>query len=316
MEFPFSSLDQLKSVHARIKPGIHKTPVMVSASFNKRAENQTWFKCENFQRTGSFKFRGALSAVDSLSDTERQKGVATHSSGNFAQAVALAANLSHLTARIVMPENAPEIKKAAVRSYMGIITECPPGLQNREKALLTIKEKFGCTELHPSNQIEVIEGNGTISLEFLEEIPELEAIITPVGGGGLLAGTALAAKQINPDIRIFAGEPANADDAFKSLHSGVIQPSINPETIADGLKTQLGDVNFPIIIEYVEDILRVEEEEIIEAMKFIWQRMKIIIEPSSAVPVAAVLKHPEIFGGMKTGIILSGGNVQLDQLPF
>ncbi len=316
MAFPFSSLDQLKKVHARIKTGIHETPVLVSSSFNNLAGNQTWFKCENFQRTGSFKFRGALNAVTSLKPEEKKLGVATHSSGNFAQAVALAANLNQVQARIVMPENAPEIKKAAVRTYQGIITECPPGLQNREQTLLSLKNQFGCIELHPSNQIEVIEGNASIVLEFLEQVPELEAIITPVGGGGLLAGTALAAKQINPKIRIFAGEPSNADDAYRSLHSGIIQPSLNPDTIADGLKTQLGNVNFPIILEYVEEIFRVEEEEIIEAMKFIWQRMKILIEPSSAVPVAAILKHPGIFKGMRTGIILSGGNVQLDHLPF
>ncbi|MFW6248860.1 MAG: pyridoxal-phosphate dependent enzyme, partial [Bacteroidota bacterium] len=230
--------------------------------------------------------------------------------------VSLAANILKTPATVIMPSTAPLVKKNAVRSYGAKLIECEPTLEARVKTTENFSKKTGAVILHPSDQKEVIDGNATACMELLEDIPDLEVIITPVGGGGLLAGTALAAKAINPSISLYAGEPMAADDAYWSLKKGTIQPSINPSTIADGLKTQLGDRNFPIIQKYVNEIIRVEEVEIIEAMKWVWERMKIIIEPSSAVPVAAIWKENNYFKGKKTGIIISGGNVELDKLPF
>lgn len=312
----FSLLDDLKITHQLLGKYIHNTPVLTSQSFNELSGTNCFFKCENFQKTGAFKMRGALNAILNLSEKERLRGVATHSSGNFAQAVALSARLLNVNATIVMPYTAPKVKKDAVRSYGGNIIECQPDLSTRESTLKNFCSSSGAIPLHPSNQKEVIDGNSTITIEFLKQLPDLETIITPVGGGGLLAGTALAAKQIKPDIEIYAGEPKEADDAYRSLHTGIIQPSNNPKTIADGLRTQLGDKNFPIIQKYVNNIILVEEEEIVHAMKWIWERMKIIIEPSSAVAVAAVLKQKHLFQNKKTGIIISGGNVELENLPF
>ncbi|MCF8380488.1 MAG: pyridoxal-phosphate dependent enzyme [Bacteroidales bacterium] len=312
----FTPLSELKVIHERQKPYIHNTPVLTSRSFNDLSGTKSYFKCENFQKMGAFKMRGALNGIMALNETEKSKGVVTHSSGNFAQAMCLSAKILGVKATVVMPRTAPKVKKDAVRSYGGFIIECEPTLEAREAAMNEFSRKTGAVTLHPSNQKEVIDGNSTAAIEILEAYPDLDAIITPVGGGGLLAGTALAAKQINPEILVYAGEPMNADDAFHSLRTGIIQPSINPETIADGLRTQLGDKNFPIIQKYVTEIIRVEESEIIFAMKWIWERMKIIIEPSSAVPVAAILKDPKLFMNKKIGIILSGGNVEMEKLPF
>jgi len=312
----FTNIDELRSIHKKQLPYIHKTPVYTSNSFNELSGAIAFFKCENFQKMGAFKMRGALNAVLSLNIDEKSRGVVTHSSGNFAQAMSLSAKLLGVKATVVMPSTAPQVKKDAVRSYGGAIIECEPNLKAREDTMAEFSKRTGAIPLHPSNQKEVINGNSSAVIELMDEVSDLEVIITPVGGGGLLAGTALAAKQINPNIQVYAGEPMNADDAYQSLKTGVIQPSLNPQTIADGLKTQLGDKNFPIIQKYVHSIIRVEESEIIFAMKWIWERMKIIIEPSSAVAVAAILKEPNTFRNKKIGIILSGGNVELEKLPF
>lgn len=312
----FKNIRELAYLHARMKGFIHRTPVITSASFNDLTKTKTFFKCENFQKMGAFKMRGAISALLNLTDEQKQRGVATHSSGNFAQAVALSARLLGVKAVIVMPKNAPEVKKDAVRGYGGEIVECASGLESRVQSLDEVVSASGAEKLHPSNQREVIEGNSTAVMELLEDVPDLDVVITPVGGGGLLAGTALAAKQLKPDIQIHAGEPFAVDDAYRSIKSGVIQPPTNKSTVADGLKTCLGDVNFPLILEYVDSIIRVTEDEIISAMKWIWERLKIVIEASAAVPVAAVLREKELFTGKRIGIILSGGNVELDKLPF
>jgi threonine dehydratase len=264
---------------------------------------------------GAFKMRGAVNAILSLSDDQKIKGVATHSSGNFAQAVALAARNTGIKAFIVMPSDAPVVKKSAVAGYGAYLIESQPGLKAREEMLQKVVEETGATFIHPSNNIDVIYGNATSAFELLTDYPDLQQIVTPVGGGGLLAGTALATKALNPSIEIYAGEPFGADDAYWSLRKGIIQPSINPQTIADGLKTQLGDINFPIIRQNVTDIIRVEENAIKSSMRIIWERMKIIVEPSSAVALAAVFTKPELFRNKKTGIILSGGNVDLSRLP-
>ena len=312
----FTKLNELRAIRSKLIPYIHNTPVLTSKSFNQLTGTDSFFKCENFQKMGAFKMRGALNAILNLSEEEKAKGVATHSSGNFAQAMCLSAKLLDVKATVVMPNTAPNVKKDAVRSYGGDIIECEPNLEARENTLLQFTTETGAIPLHPSNQKEVIEGNATAVIELLEKVPNLDVVITPVGGGGLLAGTALAAKQINPNIDIFAGEPMGADDAYHSLKTGIIQPSINPNTIADGLKTQLGDKNFPIIKEYVKEIIRVEDSEIITAMQWVWERMKIVIEPSSAVAVAAIIKEKKQFLNKRIGIIISGGNVELEKLPF
>lgn len=312
----FTPIEDLMMIRNRISPYIHRTPVMSSASFNRKAGCTVFFKCENFQRMGAFKMRGAMNAILALSAEDRAKGVVTHSSGNFAQAVALAAGSIGVKATVVMPTTAPAVKKQAVAGYGAEIIECEPTNKARAAKTEEIRRATGAVILHPSNQKEVIDGNASAAIELLEDVSELDSVITPVGGGGLLAGTALAVKGLNESIRVFAAEPAGADDAYRSLQTGVIQPSEHPETIADGLKTQLGEKNFPIIKKYTEEIIRVEEYEIISAMKFIWERMKIVVEPSAAVAPAAVLKSPEIFEGMKVGIIISGGNVDLNSLPF
>jgi len=299
-----------------IRPYAHHTPVLTCASLDQRVGAQVFMKCENLQKVGAFKFRGACNAVFSLTDEEAARGVATHSSGNHAQAVALAARLRGIPAYIVMPENAPAVKKAAVAGYGGQITFCKPTLEARETTTAQVMEKTGATVIHPYNDYRVIAGQGTAALELLEEIPDLDVIITPVGGGGLLSGTAIAAKGISPTIRVIAAEPEMADDAYRSLQAGHILPSENPKTIADGLLTSLGDKTFPIIQEYVEQIVTVSEEGILAAMKFIWERAKIIIEPSAAVPVALLWERKIDLSGLRVGLILSGGNIDLDKLPW
>jgi threonine dehydratase len=306
----------LIQVRNRIKPFIHKTPVLTSKLLNEKAACNLFFKCENFQKMGAFKMRGAANAILSLSEEERQNGVVTHSSGNFAQAVSLAARNSGIKAYIVMPENAPQVKKDAVRAYGGEIIECESTPQAREATANRIKEEKGASFLHPSNQDEVIYGNATAAMELLEDYPNLDVILTPVGGGGLIAGTALAAHYFSENCKVIGGEPMNVDDAYRSLISGKIETNDRFNTVADGLRTNLGDRNFPIIQKHVEKIIRVEEDEIVEAMKLIWERMKIIIEPSCAVPFAAVLKNKEEFKNKNVGIILSGGNVDVKNLPF
>jgi len=306
----------LIQVHNRIKPFIHKTPVITSQLINEITGAQLYFKCENFQKMGAFKMRGATNAILNLSEAERRKGVVTHSSGNFAQALALAAKKTNTQAFIVMPKNAPQVKKDAVNGYGGIIIECDSTPIAREEMAEKVRLEKGATFIHPSNDDHVIHGQGTATIELLEEHPQLEYVFTPVGGGGLIAGTALAAKYFSNKCNVIGGEPFNADDAYRSLKSGKIEYNETANTIADGLRTFLGDRNFPIIKENVDRIIRVEESEIILAMKLIWERMKIVIEPSSAVAFAAVLKEKEKFKGKEIGVIISGGNVDVNSLPF
>lgn len=310
------SKQDLRVVHENIRPYIHNTPVITSRLLNEMSGADLFFKCENFQRMGAFKMRGAMNAILNLPKTQQEKGVVTHSSGNFAQALSLAAKSIKIPAYIVMPSNAPQVKKDAVKGYGGQITECPPTLAAREEAAQMIVKKTGAAFIHPSNDLDVIYGQGTAALELLQEQPDLDVVVTPVGGGGLIAGTALAVHYFGKNCKTVGAEPFEADDAFRSLQSGKIEENEAANTIADGLKTQLGDKNFPLIRNLVSEIIRVEEKEIIAAMKFIWERMKIVVEPSSATALAAVLREKEKFKGQKIGIIISGGNVDLQKLPF
>lgn len=300
------------AAHGRIKPYIHQTPVLTSAGINSMAGSELFFKCENFQKIGAFKARGAMNAVLSLAPGDLVKGVATHSSGNHAQALARAAKLMGIRSYIVMPRNSPEIKKRGVRGFDGEIFECEPTLAARESMLADVIGKTGATEIHPFNNYDVIAGQATAAKELFEEIPNLDIIVAPVGGGGLLSGTALAASYFSPHTIVIAAEPAGADDTFRSMKSGKIEPS-QSDSIADGLLTSLGDKTFPIIYKHVAEVITVTESEIIAAMRLIWERMKIVVEPSCAVPLAAILKSASIFSGKKTGIILSGGNVDLER---
>lgn len=308
--------ESLIACHERIKPYIHNTPVLTSRLIDDMVGASLFFKCENFQKMGAFKMRGGVNAIMQLSEESREKGVVTHSSGNFAQAVSLAAKSLGVPAYIVMPSNAPKVKKEAVKGYGGQVIECEPNLKAREEAAQKIVDEKGATFLHPSNDLDVILGQGTACKELLESYPDLDYVIAPVGGGGLIAGTALAAHFFGENCKVIGGEPFEVDDAYRSLQSGKIETNITTNTIADGLKTQLGDQNFPIIKRHVEQIIRVTEDEIIEAMRMLWERLKIVCEPSCAVAFAAVLKEKELFSGKKVGIIISGGNVDLDNLPF
>ena len=310
------TLKDVKEAVKRVKPYVHHTPVLTSTTINGMLNALVFFKCENFQRMGAFKFRGAINAILQLSDEERARGVITHSSGNFAQALALAARSLETKAYIVMPSDAPAVKRKAVAGYGAHIIECAPGLKNRESTMLSQQKKTGASFIHPSNNINVILGNSTAVMEMASEIETMDVVIAPVGGGGLISGTALATNHLSYYIETIGAEPFGADDAFLSLKTGKIQASINPKTIADGLKTQLGDLNFPIIQKFVSKIIRVEESEIIESMKFIWERMKIVIEPSSAVAVAALFRNSSEFKNRRMGVILSGGNVDVSKLPF
>ena len=307
---------QLLDCHKRIRPYIHNTPVLSSRLISEHIGIEVFFKCENFQRAGAYKMRGATNAILQISAKERRKGVVTHSSGNFAQAVSLAAKSLGVKAHIVMPTSAPEVKKIGVRQYEGIIYECEPTLAARQAMADKIASETGATFLHPSNAINVIIGQGTAAMELLEEQPEINAIFCPVGGGGLIAGSALATHYFGKHCKVYGGEPYEADDAYRSLQSGKIEGNETVNTIADGLRTTLGDKNFPIIKEHVAGIIRVTEDEIIAAMRLVWERMKTIIEPSSAVALAALIRGKEDFQGQKVGIIISGGNVDLEKLPF
>lgn len=308
--------NRLVAAHKRIAPFIHRTPVLTSALINEIVEAEVFFKCENFQKMGAFKMRGATNAILQLTDEQQSRGVVTHSSGNHGQALALAARSIGVKAYIVMPANAPQVKKDAVRGYGGNITECEATLEAREAAAAKIKDEKGATFIHPSNDPEVIVGQGTSAKELLEEYPELNSIFVPVGGGGLIAGTALAALYFGTDCKVYGSEPLEADDAYRSLQSGKIETNQTANTVADGLRTNLGDQNFPIIQKGVERIIRVTEDEIVDAMRLIWTRLKIVCEPSCAVPLAALIKEKSRFKKQKLGIIISGGNVDLDNLPF
>ena len=300
----------------RIADYTHKTPVLTSKAINTIAGAELFFKCENFQKMGAFKMRGATNAILQLSDAQKGKGVVTHSSGNFAQALALAAKNLGIKSYIVMPNNAPEVKKKAVKGYGGEITECLPTLEARESTAKKIQEEKGASFVHPFNDFNVILGNASAGKELLEAHSDLDYIIVPVGGGGLISGTALSALSFAPSCKIIGAEPYEVDDAYRSLEADKIVHNTTTNTIADGLKTSLGDITFNIIKNHVSEIIRVTEEEIIEAMLLIWERMKIIIEPSSATALAAVLKSTSQFTNKKVGLMISGGNVDLQKLPF
>ena len=302
--------------HERIKPFIHNTPVLTSRLINELAGAHLFFKCENFQRMGAFKMRGAANSIMQLSDEQKQNGVVTHSSGNFAQALSLSAQSLGVTAYIVMPDSAPQVKKDAVKGYGGVLVECESTLEARERTSQEIVEKHGATFIHPSNDDHVILGQGTACKELLELHPNLDYVVTPVGGGGLIAGTALAAHYFGNQCKTVGGEPFEVDDAYRSLQSGQIETNSTTNTIADGLKTQLGDRNFPVIQKHVEEIIRVTEDEIIQSMRLLWERLKIVCEPSCAVALAAVFREKEKFKAQEIGIIISGGNVDLSRLPF
>ena len=308
--------EELLNAHKRILPYIHQTPVLTSHLLNDLAGAELFFKCENFQKMGAFKMRGAANAILQLSAAQKLKGVVTHSSGNFAQAVSLAAKSCGIKAYIVMPKNAPKVKKEAVIGYGGIVIESESTPVAREQKAEEVVNETGATFIHPSNDIPVIIGQGTATIELLNLHPNLNFVLAPVGGGGLIAGTALAAHYFGKNCQTIAGEPLKVNDAYRSFKSGIIESNESTNTIADGLRTQLGTNNFPIIQKYVSDIICVSEPEIIEAMKLIWERLKIVVEPSSAVAFAAVLHDKIRFKNKKIGIILSGGNVDLANLPF
>jgi threonine dehydratase len=307
----------VRAAQVRIAPYIHRTPVLTSAEFNALAGADLFFKCENFQKVGAFKARGAHNAVFSLSESEAARGVLTHSSGNHGAAVALAARCRGITAHIVVPENAMRSKVASIERYGGKVTFCPPTSAEREAMAAALLAKTGACLVHPYDDPAVIAGQGTAALEFLEAVPDLQIIMAPIGGGGLLSGTAIAAKALSAAIRVFGAEPIGANDAAQSLRAGHIVSKPESITMADGLRSaRLGDITFAVLRRELEDIVTVTEESIVEAMRLVWQIMKIVIEPSAAVAVAALFARPEVFRGKRVGVILSGGNVDLDHLPW
>jgi len=311
------TLEHIRSAAQRIAPYIHHTPVLSSALIDEIAGCHIDFKCENLQKVGAFKARGAHNAVLCLSETDRAQGVVTHSSGNHAAALSLAAKRLGVPAYIVMPHNSPGAKVAAVQAYGGEITFCEPTLEDRERTAAEVRAKTHACLIPPYDYAQVIAGQGTCVLEMAEQLPAPpDILITPVGGGGLLGGSAIAAKTLWPDALVWGAEPAGADDAQRSLRSGERQLQPAPDTIADGLRSSLGEQNFAIVLESVDDILTVQEETIIEAMKLVWSRMKLVIEPSAAVALAAILDHPQQFRGKKVALVISGGNVDLDNLPW
>lgn len=301
----------IELAHQRIAPLVHRTPVMTCASINKLTGCDIVFKCENFQKVGAFKYRGATNAVLSLTDNQADRGVCTHSSGNHAAALALAARLRGIKAHIVMPRNAPKIKVEAVEGYGGLITFCEPTLHAREEALEQIVARTGAETIHPYNRFEVICGQGTAAKELIEDAGAFDVVMAPVGGGGLMSGTALSANAMLRNSRPIGAEPLGAADAQQSLCKGRIVPSVSPRTVADGLLTSLGPLTFSVLAQQKVEILTACEASIVAAMRMVWERMKLVIEPSSAVPLAVITEHPERFRGQRVGIILSGGNVDL-----
>jgi threonine dehydratase len=313
-----TDIDAVRQAAERIRGHAHRTPVMTCAALDALAGRSLFFKCENLQKVGAFKMRGATNAVMSLTDDAAARGVVTHSSGNFAQALALAARIRGIPAHIVMPRTAPVVKKAAVEGYGGTIHLCEPTLKARETTAAAVVAETGGTFLHPYDHPDVIAGQGTCALELLEEVPDLDGIIAPIGGGGLMSGICIAARGLSPEIRLFAAEPEGADDAARSFAAGEFVPQTGPNTIADGLLTSLGELTWPIVRDHLECIVTVDEAAIIEAMRLVWSRMKTVIEPSAAVPVAAVISEDfrELPGLERLGVVLSGGNVDLDCLPW
>ena len=313
-----TDLKAIRAAAERIAGLAHRTPVATCATIDRLAGRQVFFKCEHLQKVGAFKFRGACNAVIKLSDEAAAQGVVTHSSGNHAQAVALAARMRGIAAHIVMPSDALAVKRRAVEGYGGRVIECEPTLAARDATAEAVIAETGATFIHPYDHPDIIAGQGTSALELLDQVPELDAIVVPVGGGGLISGICVAAKGIDPGIRIFAAEPLGADDAARSKAAGKLIPQTGPDTIADGLLTSLGELTWPIIRDHVERVVTVSEEEIVAAMRLAWERAKLLIEPSAAVAVAAVLSDTfrAIEGINRVGIVLSGGNVDLDRLPW
>lgn len=310
------TFDDVAAAHERIKPYIHRTPVLTSSYFNGLTGADLYFKCENFQKAGAFKARGASNAVFGLCEADARKGVATHSSGNHGLSLSYAAGRRGIPVTVVMPRTAPEAKKAAVRGYGGRVVECEPSTSSREAVFAEVVAETGADFVHPYNDPRVIAGQATCSKELVEEIGDLDAVIAPIGGGGMVSGSCLTLSKLSPATKIYAAEPKNADDACRSFKAGHIIADDAPETVADGLKVPLKELTWHFVSNYVTDILTATEEEIIDAMYLTWQRMKIVIEPSSAVPLATILKNRELFAGKRVGVILTGGNVDLKKLPW
>jgi threonine dehydratase len=306
----------VEAAHARILPYIHRTPVLTSSHINGLAGAELFFKCENFQKAAAFKARGASNAVFGLTEAQAAKGVATHSSGNHGLCLSYAAGRRGIACTVVMPRTAPQAKKDAVRGYGGRVVECEPSTSSREAVFAQVVAETGAEFVHPYNDPRVIAGQATCSRELIEQVPGLDAVIAPIGGGGMISGTCLTLSTIAPGVKVYAGEPEQADDAARSFRAGHIIADDAPETVADGLKVPLKELTWHFVQKHVTDILTVSEEEIIEAMKLIWKRMKIVMEPSSAVPLAAILRNPQVFKGQRVGVIITGGNVDLDKLPW
>ena len=314
MQIP--TFDDVLAAHERIRPHVHETPVLTSETFNRMTGAELFFKCENFQKAGVFKARGASNAVFSLSDEQAEKGVATHSSGNHGLSLSYAAGRRGIPCHVVMPRTAPEAKKEAVRGYGGTITECEPSTSSREEVFAKVVAETGAEFVHPYNDPRVISGQGTCSRELMEQVAGLDAVIAPIGGGGMVSGTCLTLSTIAPEVEIYAAEPKQADDAYRSFKAGHIIADDAPVTVADGLKVPLKGLTWHFVSNFVTDILLAEEQEIIDAMYLIWQRMKIVVEPSSAVTLATIFKNKERFAGKRVGVILTGGNVDLKKLPW
>ena len=308
--------DDMLAARERVTPHIHRTPVLTSSYLNALTGAELFFKCENFQKAGAFKVRGACNAVFGLPDEMLEKGVATHSSGNHALSLSYAAGRRGIPCHVVMPRTAPQAKKDAVIGYGGSITECEPSTSSREEVFAEVHARTGADFVHPYNDPRVIAGQGTCSAELIEQVEGLDAVVAPIGGGGMISGTCLTLSHDAPDVQIYAAEPEQADDAARSFRAGHIIADDAPVTVADGLKVPLKDLTWHFVHNHVTDILTASEQEIIDAMKLIWKRMKIVMEPSSAVPLATILKNPETFAGKRVGVIITGGNVDLDALPW
>jgi len=312
----FPVFDDVVAAHERIKPYIHRTPVLTSSYLDELTGASLFFKCENFQKAGAFKVRGASNAVFGLDEETAKRGVATHSSGNHALSLSYAAGRRGIACTVVMPRTAPEAKKAAVRGYGGRIVECEPSTSSREEVFAKVQEETGAEFVHPYNDLRIITGQATCSREMVEQVEGLDAVVAPIGGGGMVSGCCLTLSNIAPDVAIYAAEPEQADDAYRSFKAGHIIADDAPVTVADGLKVPLKDNTWHYVSNHVTDILTASEDEIVDAMRLIWQRMKLVMEPSSAVPLATILKNPDTFRGKRVGIIITGGNVDLDKLPW
>jgi threonine dehydratase len=310
------TFDDVLAAHDRIRPYIHRTPILTSETFNRMIGADLFFKCENFQKAGAFKARGASNAVFSLTDAQAARGVATHSSGNHGLSLAYAAGRRGIPCQVVMPRTAPEPKKAAVRGYGGTVVECEPSTSSREAVFAEVVARTGAEFVHPYNDPRVIAGQATCSKEMFEDLGPLDAIVAPIGGGGMISGTCLAMSHLSPATRIYAAEPTAADDAYQSFKTGQIVAYDAPVTIADGLKVPLKERTWHFVQKHVSDVLLADEEEIIAAMRLTWERMKIVMEPSCAVPLAAILRNAHLFAGKRVGVVITGGNVDLDKLPW